>query len=139
MNIEIGKKYKTRGGWMATYLKDSVNPTMCLIDHSNSDNIKIHDKESGKVISGLPSDRAFDLIAPWEDEAKNKAVNVPARIEIIVPEPDDTAAIRRQYACAALTGLLSRQPNFAKDNEIAESYATASFVFADAMMKAERE
>jgi hypothetical protein len=85
MKIEAGKFYKTRDGRKA-YV-GSIDD-----DEDYPVNGYLVEESDYWMADGKGNDHCgLDLIAPWEDE----------------PQAVDKAAFR-QYACAALTGLLAR-------------------------------
>jgi len=130
MKIEIGKKYRTRGWWMAEVLGKNGDGFDVYHGHACS-SIWVH-QHNGMYAGGK---RDFDLIAPWEEPAPYV---YDEKTQTVRQIDTDTAAIRRQYACAALTGLIATTI----DNEYEINSAVVAgraFEIADAMMAVEND
>lgn len=76
----------------------------------------------------------FDLIAPWEEPMTATEV-LKRQDEAVAVMTHTLETIRRQYACAALTGIISNWGGLKHPGQSAD----LAFEYADAMMKAEGE
>ena len=61
MEIEVGKQYKTRGGWRAVVVDTTMEGFLCW--HGNPSTTKFHHKDgSAKIIDG-----GYDLIEEYQE------------------------------------------------------------------------
>lgn len=90
MEIEVGKAYRTRGGWKAVVEDDNydtgvVLPYPLLVDHDGHGRIK--HAANGKYWSDNDrhshnnSNAEFDLVSEWTDEPAAVAVNYTSTSE----------------------------------------------------------
>lgn len=132
MKIEIGKKYRTRGGWMAEVI--GLNPVKTKIWDNDELNLRYYETSYGYYYKD--EDKSpYDLMAPWEEE---KTTRKKSFLELcyqseIEEKKAKKAVIRRQYACAALQGLLAKYPLNPS------GLASSAFEIADAMMALEND
>jgi len=71
MNFEVGKSYKTRGGWKATIKKDNRGVVPFFVCHENPSRQMWH-MPDGKINLSGEKDRKYDLISEWEEPVEYK-------------------------------------------------------------------